>query len=507
VPSPVAGGWQLNGSAALVASASPPNLQVTPATNYVAGSAFWPTPVPGAGITAAFDEFIGPGSGADGMTFTLADASVTQPTALGGNGGAEGFAGISGVAVSLDTWQNANDPSSNFVGIATSSPGQPLTYVTTNATIPSLIGAVHHFVVATTASGLTVSMDGTQVLSSATTLAPYVLVGFTGATGGFNDVHQVQNVSITAGPPPPMPKVTSVNPGTGPTTGGTIVTIGGSGFTGATAVNFGSVAATNFSVASDTSITATAPAGTGTVDVTVAATWGTSATGSADQFTYVVPPPPPTNPAVTAVTASTGPSGSLVTVSGVNFTGATAVLFGTAGAAFVVDNDGTISATVPPGSGTVDVTVTTPSGTSPTGTGDRFTYGAGPPPGTVPSPVAGGWQLNGSAQLVTTASPPNLEVTPATNWAAGSAFWPTPVPGAGITAAFDEFIGPGAGADGMTFTLADAGVTPPTALGSNGGGEGFAGITGVAVSLDTWQNAADPSSNFVGISTTSSGQR
>ena len=50
----------------------------------------------------------------------------------------------------------------------------------------------------------------------------------------------------------------------------------------------------------------------------------------------------------------------------------------------------------------------------------------------------------------------------------------------------------------MTFTLADASVTKPTALGVNGGGEGFAGITGDRVSLDTWQNTADPSSNFVG---------
>ena len=40
----------------------------------------------------------------------------------------------------------------------------------------------------------------------------------------------------------------------------------------------------------------------------------------------------------------------------------------------------------------------------------------------------------------------------------------------------------------MTFTLADASVTKPTALGVNGGGEGFSGITGIAVSFDTWQN-------------------
>ena len=29
-------------------------------------------------------------------------------------------------------------------------------------------------------------------------LPPYVLLGFTAGTGGFNDVHQVRNVSITA---------------------------------------------------------------------------------------------------------------------------------------------------------------------------------------------------------------------------------------------------------------------------------------------------------------------
>ena len=72
--------------------------------------------MPGAGITAAFDAFIGPGSGADGMTFTLADASVTSRPRSAVNGGGEGFSGINGIAVSLDTWQNTADPSSNFVG-------------------------------------------------------------------------------------------------------------------------------------------------------------------------------------------------------------------------------------------------------------------------------------------------------------------------------------------------------------------------------------------------------
>ncbi|HEX4656335.1 MAG TPA: hypothetical protein VH307_03030, partial [Streptosporangiaceae bacterium] len=105
--------------------------------------------------------------------------------------------------------------------------------------------------------------------------------------------------------------------------------------------------------------------------------------------------------------------------------------------------------------------------------------------GAVPSPVSGGWQLNGTAQLNPAGSPPNLQLTAAANWKAGSAFWPTAVPGVGVSAAFDIFIGSGSGADGLTFTLADASVTKPTALGVNGGGEGFSGIHGIAVSFDT----------------------
>ena len=86
------------------------------------------------------------------------------------------------------------------------------------------------------------------------------------------------------------PTVTGISPTSGPLGGGTSVAITGTGFTGATAVNFGSTAATSFTINSDTSITAVSPAGSaGTVDITVTTTGGTSATGSADQFTYAAP--------------------------------------------------------------------------------------------------------------------------------------------------------------------------------------------------------------------------
>jgi hypothetical protein len=93
-------------------------------------------------------------------------------------------------------------------------------------------------------------------------------------------------------------------------------------------------------------------------------------TGSAGATTPVIP-------AVTALSPGSGPSvsGATVTITGTGFTGTTGVNFGsTPAAAFSVDSDTSISATTPAGSGTVDVTVTNPAGTSPTSSADQFTY-------------------------------------------------------------------------------------------------------------------------------------
>ena len=82
-------------------------------------------------------------------------------------------------------------------------------------------------------------------------------------------------------------QVTAVAPPTGPTAGGTLVTITGVGFTGATAVDFGPLAATSFTVISNTDIIAYDPAQpVGPVNVTVTSPLGTSAITPADVFTY-----------------------------------------------------------------------------------------------------------------------------------------------------------------------------------------------------------------------------
>jgi len=172
-----------------------------------------------------------------------------------------------------------------------------------------------------------------------------------------------------------VPAVTGISPSSGSTLGGTSITISGSGFTNGSSVEFGGVAATSFTVNTDSSITAVAPAHmAGTIDITVTTSGGTSATLSADHFTYITPPAP----VVTGVSPSSGSymGGTSVTISGSNFTGAGSVLFGgLAATSFTVNTDGSITAVAPAHFvGTVDITVTTSSGTSATSSADDFTY-------------------------------------------------------------------------------------------------------------------------------------
>jgi len=102
-----------------------------------------------------------------------------------------------------------------------------------------------------------------------------------------SDTTPVTSCPYYIGTGPAAPCVTSVSPKSGPTAGGTSVTISGMNFTGATAVKFGTAAGTGVVVTSATSITATSPAGTGTVNVTVTTPAGTSPTSPFDRFKYI----------------------------------------------------------------------------------------------------------------------------------------------------------------------------------------------------------------------------
>jgi IPT/TIG domain len=98
-----------------------------------------------------------------------------------------------------------------------------------------------------------------------------------------------------------------------------------------------------------------------------------------------------TGPSVTGLSPVEGAEagGTSVQISGSGFSAASAVTFGaTSATSFTVNSDSSITATAPKGTGTVDVTVSTPVGTSATSAADHYTY-AGVPSVTEIAPTGG----------------------------------------------------------------------------------------------------------------------
>ncbi len=197
------------------------------------------------------------------------------------------------------------------------------------------------------------------------------------------------------------PVVTSVVPSFGPLGGGSSVIVNGTGFDPAgVAASDVSVGGTNvppcpgspcFVVGSDTQVTIESfPAGlAGPVDITVTTVGGTSATTSADQYTYVPPP------AVTGVAPPTGPigGGNSVALTGTTFESAgqfttTSVLVDThnitvspcpttpSAPCFTVNSATQLTIGYMPAhvAGTVDIIVTTAEGTSTAQPSDQYAY-------------------------------------------------------------------------------------------------------------------------------------
>jgi cysteine-rich repeat protein len=223
--------------------------------------------------------------------------------------------------------------------------------------------------------GATWDLTGALVSDLVLSGAPTVDPTFSAFDQYGNEVYNQSNSAYLVLAPGfvPAPRVTGVSPTSGPATGGTTLTITGTGFTGTTGVNFGGTAAASFTVNGDTSLTTVSPtASAETVDITVTTAGGPSAPSLNDQFTFIAAP------TVSGINPNSGPvnGGTLVTITGANFLDVTGVKFGEDPAGFTVNDDSSITAVSPAveATDTVHVTVVTVGGMSASTATDEFTY-------------------------------------------------------------------------------------------------------------------------------------
>jgi hypothetical protein len=203
--------------------------------------------------------------------------------------------------------------------------------------------------------------DTSYVVNSSSDISAHVP---TGATSGFITVTTPNGTGTSstqfAVQSASGPTVTSFTPQSGPV--GTNVSITGTGFTGATQVTFNGTQAVNFTVNSDTSMNANVPGGatTGPIAVTNGNGTGQSSTN------FTVTTSGGGAPTITGFTPTQGFQGTVVTITGTNFTGATSVKLGTTPATFTVVSSTTIKATTPNPHflGSYRWSVTTPNGTA-----------------------------------------------------------------------------------------------------------------------------------------------
>ena len=317
------------------------------------------------------------GSTLGGTLITITGTNLTGATIVTiGSVGVTSFTVVSATSISAVTPEGAVGPQIVAVTTEGGSASKPnaFTYVTPLPTItlvnPNsgvLAGGTAITITGTNFTGATVVKIGANAATSMVVVSDTSITAVTPAgSAGAQSVAVTTAGGIATAPAAftytnvSLPSIASVSPTSGPSSGGTAITITGTNLTGATSVKVGGVAATSVVVASATSITAVTPAGTlGQQDVLVTTPLGSATAVNA--FTYEIPAP---TIASLSPTSGTTLGGTTVTISGANLTGATSVTFGGVAATnVVVVSDTSITAVTPARTaGAKSVVVTTPAG-------------------------------------------------------------------------------------------------------------------------------------------------
>jgi hypothetical protein len=266
----------------------PPTPSVALGTNgQAASNTLVPVALPGvltAGVASASSSSTNFGTAAETIT---SSASLAQLTAL---------SALTVGAVQSTCTSNAKGSTGGTTVASISAAGTPVPIPSSGpVSLPAPLNAllsisINAQTVANSPGSTSITVDALKITVLATAVEVTVAESKCAATG--------PDINAVATPP----TVTGVTPNSGPSGGGTTVTITGTGFTCVTGVKFGTTPAATFTVVNSTTITATSPPGTpGTVDVTVTSCNGTSPTNTGDQFTF-------TGGSVTPITP-TGPSG------------------------------------------------------------------------------------------------------------------------------------------------------------------------------------------------------
>jgi hypothetical protein len=173
-------------------------------------------------------------------------------------------------------------------------------------------------------------------------------------------------------------------------------------------------------------ITGTPSATSAATTYTVTASYSGGSGTSSKTFQLTVSQAAPT---VSAISPTSGPEtgSNAVSITGTGFLAAAptnAVKFGATAVTYTIDSDTQITATAPAGSGIVDVTVTTPGGSSAISASDRYTYIPAPAVTAVSpdsGPVAGGSTVVLTGTNFTGATTVSFGGTPADDFTVDSA--------------------------------------------------------------------------------------
>ena len=285
---------------------------------------------------------ISPASGSVGSTVTITGTNFDGVTAVA-------FGDQPAITYTVDT------PSQITATVPETAVNGPVTVTTPAGTATSATSftlpapTVTSFTPANGPAGTSVTITGTDFLGATAVTFNGSAASFTvntatqitatvpsGATTGTISVTTAGGTGTSAASfTVPGPIINSFTPAGGPV--GTSVTITGTDFSGVTSLAFNGTAA-SFTVNTSTQITATVPSGATPGPISVTGLTGSGA--STTDFVVI---------RVSAISPASGRPGSIVTISGSGFTGATSVSIGGVATTFLADSDERVTAVIPTG--------------------------------------------------------------------------------------------------------------------------------------------------------------